>query len=426
LITIKKNGQFVIPDDEIIIGSLGDNLSNSVKFFLEGVTESNLICRMYLQFDNGKVNYFLLDTESVGNDGVTLIWNITESQILKSGIVKLQIKVFGQNNSIVFHSYSTSVLVNDSIEFAEFFSDKTNSEFLQHEEYLNTLVEKETSSKEELEKASEQATEIYNKISSLTVDDIPKKGSSGLVKSGGIYSSLENKWNFAIRPYVSQISEIDDCKDTKTIYSVTIAGGLISNEPLTFVGVLFANNYNNTLLTSVGNIYSRNCLSGTWTEFKKINANYDDTEQIKENALQALSDISDLNKTIDYQYGSFSMSGNSNTPTAKSCEGNYQRVGKFVTLTGKIIFNQWESGVNYAIFNSLPIAPKKNSENAYHSFGNMLMLTSKSITVKALVGFTGETTVASTGNRIFVQPINNSDHFSDGEYMYFTLTYEVA
>lgn len=138
MINVKRSGRFIIPDNEAFIGYTGDNLNVTKTFFVEELVDLSLIFRMYLLFDDGTSNFFLLDSEVV-EGGTKLTWTVTNEQIYKSGIVKMQIKA-SNNSGLVFHSDVTSLLVQRSIEFSESYKEKVNAEFLQHEQRLNELV----------------------------------------------------------------------------------------------------------------------------------------------------------------------------------------------------------------------------------------------------------------------------------------------
>ncbi len=187
MITIKKNGKFIIPEKEVFIGYAGDNLHATKEFFVEGVTDVSLIYRMYLQFDDGSTNFFLLDSKPA-ESGTKLTWNVTSEQIYKSGILKMQIKA-SNSSGIVFHSAVTSLLVHTSIEFGEAYKNKENSEFLQHEEYLNGLLDKERAALEDINERIAAITE------GTLLDAEPVENSNKAVKSGGIYNALKKKLN---------------------------------------------------------------------------------------------------------------------------------------------------------------------------------------------------------------------------------------
>ena len=184
MITINSNGRFCIPDEDVFIGFAGDNLNVKREFFLEGVTDPTTIYRMYLLFDDGTSNFFLLDKELM-ETGTKLIWDIESDQIFKSGIVILQIK--GTNNQgKIFHTCQTSLVVQKSIEFSESYNTIVNSEFLQHEEDLNDFLGKVNSIKAEAET-------LYEKIKDADIDSTPTENSDSPVASGGVYSSLKAK-----------------------------------------------------------------------------------------------------------------------------------------------------------------------------------------------------------------------------------------
>ncbi|MGN0489675.1 MAG: hypothetical protein ACI4HO_10470 [Ruminococcus sp.] len=184
MITINSNGRFCIPDEDVFIGFAGDNLNVKREFFLEGVTDPTTIYRMYLLFDDGTSNFFLLDKE-LTETGTKLIWNIESDQIFKSGIVILQIK--GTNNQgKIFHTCQTSLVVQKSIEFSESYNTIVNSEFLQHEEDLNDFLIKVNSIKAEAET-------LYEKIKDADIDSTPTENSDSPVASGGVYSALKAK-----------------------------------------------------------------------------------------------------------------------------------------------------------------------------------------------------------------------------------------
>lgn len=167
MITVKcKDGKFIVPREEGFIGYEGDNLNVTKEIFVEGVVDMSLVFRMYLMFDDGTCNYFLVDSQVVEN-GTLITWNITNDQIYKDGIVQIQLKASNDSGE-VFHSDITTMLVQTSIEFTDFFKEKENSEYLQHEEFLNCLLEKYQKGEEEIVALLEKANvEIENKQNEL-------------------------------------------------------------------------------------------------------------------------------------------------------------------------------------------------------------------------------------------------------------------
>lgn len=262
MITIERNGKFSIPDEEVFIGYTGDNLNVTKEFFVENVMDISLVYRMYLLFDDGTSNFFLLDSQVI-EGGTKLTWSITADQIYKGGIVKLQIKASNDSGE-VFHSAISSVLVQTSIEFSEAYTDKANSEFLQHEEYLNGLIDTEK--------------ELYRSISDLngqlssSLDDAPTANSTSAVKSGGVYSALQGKANYVGRGYVSDLSELDELTDKAALYHLLISDGLIEGlSPTQAVKMFYVDNYQ-VLISGEGEIFSRryNNTSGQWESFRLV------------------------------------------------------------------------------------------------------------------------------------------------------------
>lgn len=136
MITI-QNGKLTIPENERFIGFAGDNLRRKIEFSVQGESTPCELYRIYLTFDDGTANYFTL--ESVECDGTTtLVWDVLDEHIFKSGLVKVQIKAFSQNN-IIWHTNEEYFVVGESSECDDFFKNKENSEFLRYEQMLNTL-----------------------------------------------------------------------------------------------------------------------------------------------------------------------------------------------------------------------------------------------------------------------------------------------
>ena len=106
------SGKITIPEEERFIGFAGDNLHSVKKFIVEKATDEDCIYRLYLTFDNGAVNYFVLDSEVV-NGSTILTWNILTEHIFKSGIVLAQIKCMKESGE-VYHTNSDYFEVVDS------------------------------------------------------------------------------------------------------------------------------------------------------------------------------------------------------------------------------------------------------------------------------------------------------------------------
>ncbi len=134
------SGKLFIPEEERFIGFAGDNLHTKKQFLLENITDENCIYRLYLEFDDGTVNYFVLDSK-VENSSTILTWNILEEHIFKSGIVKAQIKSISENGE-TYHTSRGYFYVLPSAEFSGEFKDNENAEFLRYEKELNDIYKK--------------------------------------------------------------------------------------------------------------------------------------------------------------------------------------------------------------------------------------------------------------------------------------------
>ncbi|MBQ0098758.1 MAG: hypothetical protein KBS62_07520 [Oscillospiraceae bacterium] len=138
MITI-QSGKMNIPERERYIGFAGDNNVSQKQFHILDISDETFIYRLYLTFDDGTCNYFLLE-KSVGESSTTLTWNILEEHIFKSGVVKAQIKAISSDGEI-YHTGSDYFIVLPSAEYTEYFANKENSEFLRYERFLNTILD---------------------------------------------------------------------------------------------------------------------------------------------------------------------------------------------------------------------------------------------------------------------------------------------
>ena len=137
IITIKSN-KIDVPLEDFYIGCAGDNLSSTRQFVLENIVHPNCTHRLYLTFDDGTTNYFVLDSEVV-NGSTILKWAISEEHIFKSGLITVQIKTFCEDESVI-HTPHFYLYASESSEYSEGFV-KDNSEFLEYENKLNELIE---------------------------------------------------------------------------------------------------------------------------------------------------------------------------------------------------------------------------------------------------------------------------------------------
>ncbi len=135
MITI-LNGKLTIPENERFIGFAGDNLARTIKFLVADETSAQSVYRLYLTFDDGTVNYFVLPSK-VTPEGVMLTWNVLFEHIFKNGIVKAQIKAF-LDEDVVYHTNADTFIVGDSPEFADYLRTQS-TEFLEYEKTLNEI-----------------------------------------------------------------------------------------------------------------------------------------------------------------------------------------------------------------------------------------------------------------------------------------------
>lgn len=137
MITI-LNGKLTIPESERFIGFAGDNLARKIEYIISGQKQEDRIYRLYLTFDDGTVNYFVLPSQ-VTEEGVLLTWEVQRKHIYKSGNVRAQIKAFS-GDGVVYHTTSDTFIVGSSAEFSDEVGN-INSEFLEYEEKLNNIAQ---------------------------------------------------------------------------------------------------------------------------------------------------------------------------------------------------------------------------------------------------------------------------------------------
>ena len=137
MITI-LNGKLTIPESERFIGFAGDNLRRTIEFLISDADEAYRIYRLYLTFDDGTVNYFVLPSQ-LTDEGVVLTWQVLREHIFMSGCVRAQIKAFS-DTGVVYHTTTDRFFVGDSAEFSDYL-ENNNTEFLQYEQRLNELAQ---------------------------------------------------------------------------------------------------------------------------------------------------------------------------------------------------------------------------------------------------------------------------------------------
>ncbi|MDO4749126.1 MAG: hypothetical protein Q4A12_08140, partial [Eubacteriales bacterium] len=141
-----NSGKMNIPENEWFIGFSGDNLHSQKQFMITDFSDQNCTYNLYLTFDrknsNGRymTNCIKLDSK-IENGSTLLLWNIKEEHILKSGLVKAQIKVEDSDGE-VFYTSKGVFFVCESVDKIEY--DNSSGEiidFTQFEEKLNKIIE---------------------------------------------------------------------------------------------------------------------------------------------------------------------------------------------------------------------------------------------------------------------------------------------
>ncbi len=260
MIRIKRDGKIFVPDDDAFIGYEGDNLNTSKQFFVEGVTDTSYVYRMYLTFDDGSTCYFLLNS-SPAEGGTRLVWNVTSQQINKGGIVRMQIKA-SNSRGTVFHTEPTALLVQTSIEFTDVYRDIDNAEFLQHEQYLNNL--------------KAEAEEIYNGIQGAHLEPVPVPNSTQAVQSNGIYNALAGKLSFEHiareNGAALDIEDVEDLElDTNKIYFVLLGSSVLYSGSHPCKCILIAITATNQIAIDInGRVFSRyKDINNNWSAFSE-------------------------------------------------------------------------------------------------------------------------------------------------------------
>lgn len=112
-----QNKKMIIPEEERLIGHLGDHLAQKREFFISGDHAEGTIFRLYLKFKSGTENYFVLESTQIAA-GTTLCWRIQREHIFEDGIVQAQLKVFDGQGEI-WHSTIDYFMVKESLEITK-------------------------------------------------------------------------------------------------------------------------------------------------------------------------------------------------------------------------------------------------------------------------------------------------------------------
>ncbi len=207
MITI-SDGILTIPEGERSVGFSGDNLHTQKKFFIRSTPESGWLYRLYLTFDDGRYNFLTLSKEEV-KDGTFLVWNIEEGHILKSGLVKAQIKAFSSDNE-VYHTTSDVFVAGKTTEEDEEFLN-SYSEFLSLEKRLNQLYGKMENASAKMPYVGSNGNWFTYDVNSGTYKD---SGTSAVVSLDGVKITPDTLdrtyWEYAKSSFVESAAGLLD------------------------------------------------------------------------------------------------------------------------------------------------------------------------------------------------------------------------
>lgn len=225
MITI-SDGKLTIPEGQRFIGFTGDNRHTQKKFFIRNNSESGWLYRLYLTFDDGTHNHFVLPA-TVSEEGTWLTWNIEENHIFKSGLVKAQIKAFS-GDSEVYHTTSDVFVAGKATEEDDEFKN-SNSEFLLYEKTLNDLYKKMLSASAKMPYVGTNGNWFTYDVNK---DEYVDSGVSAYVQiaEGGITQDLLDRvyWQKTDRIPVYDYGAFDSILDSKdaasTVYRMEFSG----------------------------------------------------------------------------------------------------------------------------------------------------------------------------------------------------------
>lgn len=110
-----QNKRMIIPEEERVLGFLGDHLTGKREFFISGGYSGDMRVRLFLRFKSGAENFFVLEPCG-GQNGGTLCWNIRREHIFEDGIVQAQLKVY-QGEEEIWHSSRTFFLYWNPLKY---------------------------------------------------------------------------------------------------------------------------------------------------------------------------------------------------------------------------------------------------------------------------------------------------------------------
>lgn len=132
-----QNKKMIIPEEERVLGFLGDHLAEKREFFISGDYSGDMWVRLFLRFKSGAENFFVLEPCGPQGSGM-LLWNIRREHIFEDGVVQAQLKVY-QGVEEIWHSSTDFFKVLESLEVSN--PPKIPTEFEELEKKLNEKLE---------------------------------------------------------------------------------------------------------------------------------------------------------------------------------------------------------------------------------------------------------------------------------------------
>lgn len=132
-----QNKKMIIPEEERVLGFLGDHLAEKREFFISGGYSGDMWVRLFLRFKSGAENFFVLEPCGPQGSGM-LLWNIRREHIFEDGVVQAQLKVY-QGVEEIWHSSPDFFQVLESLEVSN--PPQIPTEFEELEKKLNEKLE---------------------------------------------------------------------------------------------------------------------------------------------------------------------------------------------------------------------------------------------------------------------------------------------
>lgn len=130
--------KLTIPEEERFVGFFGDDRYTTKSFLVKSGYEDDNVYTLYLTFDNNKTTEIVLLSTAQSGQG-TLIWNVQDDHILKSGLIKAQIKVKNSDGG-VFFTESDYFYAGKSLPFEGDISDSGYTDIYDLEDKVAEII----------------------------------------------------------------------------------------------------------------------------------------------------------------------------------------------------------------------------------------------------------------------------------------------